>query len=232
MKIRWNSLIIIIGSDVNQSKTKDKNVYMTLNLSGQYFFLHGSACQTVLEQAGMWAPLMLCLIRRVQWTQRQRPIYFHKSLDVTRPYTHRHWLCRMDHQHLKQWSTFCLSSWPLPITQHKRWKVAAAPRTGHAEGSRGSGDWYGAHFASPLAVCPQPSWPLDNEPFSALQRATQPFNPRPDLVSGGGGEEARGAPHVSPLETVIMSMLSPHMIQALLFIFTAIVFILLLWPPT
>lgn len=125
-------------------------------------------------------------------------IYFLKSLDVTRPSTHWHWLCGVDHQHLKRWSTFCLSSRPLPITQHKRWKVAAAARPGHAEGSCGSGDPCGARRASPLAVCPQPSWPLDNEPFWALRRATQPFNPRPDLVSAGGEEEEEvgGAPHV------------------------------------
>lgn len=75
---------------------------------------------------------------------------------------------------------------------------------------------------------PQPSWPLDNEPFWALQRATQPFNPRPDLVSGGGVEEARGAPHASPLETVIIRMVARHMIQALFFMFTAGIFLLLL----
>lgn len=81
--------------------------------------------------------------------------------------SYTHCLCRMDHQHLKRCSTFCLSSWPLQITQHKRWNVAAATRAGQTEDSYGSGDWYGAHFASPLAVCPQPRWPLNNEPFSA-----------------------------------------------------------------
>lgn len=77
-------------------------------------------------------------------------------------------LCKTDHQHLKQWSTFCLSSWPFQITQHKRWNVAAATRTGHTEDSYGFGGYRGAPFASPLTVCPPPLWPLDNEPFWGL----------------------------------------------------------------
>ena len=89
------------------------------------------------------------------------------------------------------------------ITQHKRWNVAAAIRTGHTKDSYGLGGlaWRSLCF-TPHCV---PSSPLASGQWAflgAFQGPTQPFNPWPDLVSDWGLVEVRGVPHARPLVSV------------------------------
>lgn len=127
----------------------------------------GQLCQTDRSSGMRALPLVMSDTQGVV-SLKTTSIYFLKSFDVTGLHTHwRPCARRTDHQHLKRWSTFCLSSWPLQIMQHKRWNVAAATRTGHAEDSHGSkgGRRCGAPCASPprcVPSCPSGLWTMSH----------------------------------------------------------------------
>lgn len=79
----------------------------------------------------------------------------------------------MDHQHLQRCSLLIILTPPNYAAQRMKGGGSYPCGSdrglgGFRGGSGGLGDRDGAHFASPLAVRPQPRWPPNNEPFSAI----------------------------------------------------------------